>query len=187
MRDNNEKTIDAIQSKCFECLVEQGLEKSTTRMFSTATGLSNSSLYYWFKDKDDIILKSTMYGTNAIIDDLFTDAYTHLNDIDILFDVFPKSVLNYKKQLRLVYQVLTSPQYGDKLREIQEGLPLAYNSYAKVLADRLDCDYKNLKPLVQLFISTMTNYILWEDDVKMSSQLSEIHSCVKHLMSEKRW
>lgn len=183
MKGSNEKTIDDIQSKCFECLVEQGLEKSTTRIFCTATGLSTSSLYYWFKDKDDIILKSTMYGANAIIDDLFADAYSHLNDIDDLFDVFPKSVLNYKKRLRLVYQVLTSPQYGDKLREIQEVLPLAYNSYAKVLADRLNCDYKDLKPLVQLFISSMTNYVLWEDDVKMRSQLLELHSLVKQLIS----
>ena len=183
MKDTNENTRNLIQSKCFECLVEQGLEKATTRIFGAATGLSNSSLYYWFKDKDDIILNSTMYGINSIIENLFADAYTYLNDIDVLFEVLPKSVLNYKKQLRLVYQVLTSPQYGDKLREIQEGLPLAYNSYAKVLADRLGCQYKDLRPFVQLFISTMTNYILWEDKIKMDSQLSEIHSRVKMLVS----
>lgn len=183
MKDRNEKDINLIQSKCFECLVEQGLEKATARLFGLATGLSNSSLYYWFKDKDDIILKSTIYGANTIIDILFTEAYAHLNNIDELFDVFPKIVLKYKKQLRLVYQVLTSPQYGDKLREIQEALPIAYNSYAKVLADRLNCDYKDLKPLVQLFISSMTNYVLWEDDVKMRVQLSELHSLVKQLIS----
>lgn len=159
MKDTNENTRDLIQSKCFECLVEQGLENATTRIFGAATGLSDSSLYYWFKDKADIILNSTMYGINSVIENLFADAYTYLNDIDVLFEVLPKSVLNYKKQSRLVYQALTSPQYGDKLREIQE------------------------RPFVQLFISTMTNYILWEDKIKMDSQLSEIHSRVKMLVS----
>lgn len=183
MKDNNENTRDFIQAKCFDCLVEQGLEKATTRIFGAATGLSNSSLYYWFKDKDDIVLSSTMYGINSMIDSLFTTAYSYLNDIDALFDVLPKTILGYKKQLRLVYQVLTSPQYGDRLREIQDGLPLAYNSYAKVLSDRLGCQYKDFKPLVQLFISTMTNYILWEDCIKMNSQLSEIHMLVKKLVS----
>ena len=182
MKECSKTTFDVIQSKCFECLVEQGLEKVTTRSFCSATGLSNSSLYYWFRNKDDIILRSTMYGTNAIIDDLFTDAYAHLNNIDDLFDMFPKTVLNYKKQLRVIYQVLTSPQYGDKLREIQECLPLAYDSYAKVLSDTLNCQYKDLKPLVQLFISAMTNYVLWEDNVRMNSQLSEIRSHVRHLV-----
>ena len=184
MKKENDNSREYIQAKCFECLVEQGLEKATTRLFGSVTGLSNSSLYYWFKDKDDIVLSSTLFGINSIIDNLFEDAYTCLNDIETLFAVLPKSVLGYKKQLRLVYQVLTSPQYGDKLREMQEGLPLAYNSYAKVLADRLNCQYKDLKPLVQLFISTMINYILWEDEIKMSSQLTEIHSSVKKLIGK---
>ena len=163
--------------------MEQGLEKASTRSFGAAAGLSSSSLYYWFRDKDDIVLSSTMYGINSIIDSLFADTYTYLNDIDGLFEALPRSVLKYKKQLRLVYQVLTSPQYGDRLREIQDGLPFAYNSYAKVLADRLGCAYKDLKPLVQLFISAMTNYILWEDEIRMDSQLSEIHTLVKDLVS----
>lgn len=77
-RFNREETL----GKCFECLVSSGLENTSIRNFSLATGLNSSSLYYWFRDKDEIVLEATLFGLKSIIDDLFTQAYGYLNDLD---------------------------------------------------------------------------------------------------------
>ena len=181
--ENSEFDKSAVLNQCFDCLVSLGLESTTMRSITNATGLKSSSLYYWFKNKDEIISEATNYGLRQIIDDLFTRAYEHLNNLDFLFKQFPSVIIEYKSKLRIIYQVLTSPQYGERLRESCSDLSLAYASYGRVLSDRMGCDYKKLVPYVQLSISAITNFILWEDDAKLRSQLSEIHSQVKKLVS----
>lgn len=173
---------DEVLSKCFQCLVENGLEKTTVRFFSLATGLNPSSLYYWFKDKDAIVIEATAYGLKAIEDDLFTRAYDYLNDLDALFKNFPQAILKYKLQLRLIYQVLVSPLYGDSLRKITPEILFAYNSYAKVLADRLGCEYEKLCSYVLLFISVATNFILWEDEAKAEAQYEMLYRLANQMI-----
>lgn len=184
MKPSSDKKFDRIEvlTKCFNCLVENGLEKTTTRSLSLATGLNPSSLYYWFKDKDAIVVEATVCGLNTIEDDLFTRAYDYLNDLDTLFKKFPQAILKYKSQLRLIYQVLMSPLYGDSLRTITPEITLAYNSYAKVLADRLGCDYEKFYPYVQMFISVATNYILWEDEAKAEAQYEMLYRLVNQMI-----
>lgn len=175
-----------VLKKCFECLVSNGLEKTTTRSFSVATGLNSSSLYYWFHDKDEIVLDATLFGLKSIIDDLFTRAYGYLNDLDTLFTNFPKAIAAYKNHLRLVYQVLVSPQYGAHLRAVTSELSSAYDSYAKVLSDRLSCDYDDLRPFVHLFISIATNYILWEDEAKAIRQYEDLYRGANSIIFSKQ-
>ena len=177
---------DEVLSKCFECLVSNGLEKTTTRSFSVATGLSSSSLYYWFRDKDEIVLDATLFGLNTIIDDLFTEAYSYLNDLDTLFKKFPQAIATYKKHLRLIYQVLVSPQYGEQLRAATSKLSSAYDSYARVLADRLRCNYDDLCPFVHLFISVSTNFVLWEDEAKAIRQYEGLYQGVNLMIFSKQ-
>ena len=146
-RFNREETL----GKCFECLVSSGLENTSIRNFSLATGL------------------------NSIIDDLFTQAYGYLNDLDTLFVRIPRAIDAYKKHFKLVYQVLVSPKYGARLKDATSELSAAYDSYGMVLADRLNCDYDILCPFVHLFISAATNYVLWEDEAIAEKQYKEIY------------
>ena len=170
-RFNREETL----GKCFGCLVSSGLENTSIRNFSLATGLNSSSLYYWFRDKDEIVLEATLFGLKSIIDDLFTQAYGYLNDLDTLFVRIPRAIDAYKKHFKLVYQVLVSPKYGARLKDATSELSAAYDSYGMVLADRLNCDYDILCPFVHLFISAATNYVLWEDEAIAEKQYKEIY------------
>lgn len=143
MKQASERKFDRneVLKKCFDCLVSNGLENTSIRSFSTASGLNSSSLYYWFHNKDEIVLAATLHGLKTIIDDLFTQAYGYLNDLDTLFAHFPRVIATYTDHLRLVYQVLVSPQYGAQLKAATAELSSAYDSYGKVLADRLNCNY----------------------------------------------
>lgn len=60
--------------KCFETLVETGIEGSSINNLSNATGMTSSSLYYWFKDKDEILLDATEYGLKKVLGALFAYA-----------------------------------------------------------------------------------------------------------------
>lgn len=177
---------DEVLQKCFECLVSNGLENTSIRTFSFASGLNSSSLYYWFHNKDEIVLDATLYGLKSIIDDLFTQAYGYLNDLDTLFTQFPRVIVSYKNHLRLVYQVLVSPQYGSQLKAATSDLSSAYDSYGRVLADRLNCNYTDLCPFVHLFISITTNYLLWEDEAKTIEQYKELYRDINMIVFDEQ-
>lgn len=80
MKQASERKFDRneVLKKCFDCLVSNGLENTSIRSFSTASGLNSSSLYYWFHNKDEIVLAATLHGLKTIIDDLFTQAYAQM-------------------------------------------------------------------------------------------------------------
>ena len=63
-RENVQK--DNVLKKCFECLIETGIEGASIKDFSNATGMTASSLYYWFTDKDEIVLDATVPLETAI-------------------------------------------------------------------------------------------------------------------------
>ena len=50
MKQASERKFDRneVLKKCFDCLVSNGLENTSIRSFSTASGLNSSSLYYYF-------------------------------------------------------------------------------------------------------------------------------------------
>ena len=188
MEQASERKFDRneVLKKCFDCLVSNGLENTSIRSFSTASGLNSSSLYYWFHNKDEIVLAATLHGLKTIIDDLFTQAYGYLNDLDTLFAHFPRVIATYTDHLRLVYQVLVSPQYGAQLKAATAELSSAYDSYGKVLADRLNCNYDTLCPFVHLFISVATNYVLLGDEVEAIKQYKELHREINMIILSKQ-
>lgn len=180
----DKKDRNELLYQIFDCIVLNGLEKITTRQICTFCGLTPSSLYYWFADKDEIVLEAVICGMNRIVDEIFTTAYSYLNDINKLFTELPKEILKYKKELRVVYQVVTSPQYGDKLRQQVSMLPLAYESFARVVADQVDISFEKIEPFTLLYISAASNYILWEDEKKYDVQFQYLKNSIMALIEK---
>ena len=79
--------VDVLKS-AFECLMENGLEKTSTRLLSEYTGLKSSSLYYWFKDKDDLIVEATEFGLSVIVEKSLKLAMQYIDDMEMFFKEF---------------------------------------------------------------------------------------------------
>ena len=177
MKENidNTKKKNEIMENCFKCLVENGLEKTTTRIISSYTGLTSSSLYYWFTDKDTLVLESTRYGLDQIIEEMFTVVYTYLSDLSSIFNKVIECARAHRKDLRFIYQVATSPQYGEELRELAVTIPEAIDSFSIVLAERLNCDQERLRRVVHLTISVVLNDIVWEKSCESQIQYDALY------------
>lgn len=57
-------TRTRIQNVALELFAEQGYDKTSLRELSERLGMTKSSLYYYFKSKDDIV--------QSLVDDLLT-------------------------------------------------------------------------------------------------------------------
>lgn len=171
-RENVQK--DAVLKKCFECLVETGIEGASINNFSSATGMASSSLYYWFEDKDEILLDSTEYGLKKVLEKLFDYAEKHIDNIEELCEGFPKLIEKQSAALRFVLQVAASPKYGDRVVGISDTMLDLYDNYAKKLSEQLSMPFEKIRLLVDLVVSAVVDVVIWKEWNKFSKELKYI-------------
>ena len=102
-RENVQK--ESVLKKCFECLVANGLEGASINNFSSATGMTASSLYYWFEDKDEIVLDAIEYGMTHILGKIFEYAKQHIDNVEEMFAAMQDTLDNAKAEFYKKFEV----------------------------------------------------------------------------------
>ena len=176
MREPSVRDIqkEEILEKCFKYLVDTGLEKVTTRTLSKETGMSTSSIYYWFGDIDTLILDSTKYGLHSIVSNLFDYILANFEDVSQLIVELPDEMLKYNRELQFIYQVTTSPHYGMDMKKDSAYLVNVFDEYAETLNSKLEHEIADFKLYVYLFKNSITNYIVWGDADRTRRELEFI-------------
>ena len=176
MRNPAEREIkkDIVLQQCFECLTEKGIESITIKDFSAATGMAMSSIYYWFDDKDEIVLDAVEWGLHKNIDEIFDYAFKHTDDLIQLCNGIKKLAQKNKKYFRLIFQITTSPRYGESVREFSSKLEYEYKRYTETLAEKLNMNFDKLYPFVNLFISVFVDCVMWDSWKKFDMEIQTI-------------
>lgn len=181
MRQYMDDHNDVVLKKCFDCLVNLGLEQTSMRDFCNATKLSTSSLYYRFKNKDEIILEAAYFGLTNITKELFWVAAVKISNYRELFESIVGNVELRITRIRLIYQIATSPKYGDEFRKKTLHISDVYATYTQMISEHLGCSYKELKPYVDLFVASIREYVVWEDRERLSQELMHIYVSLKNI------
>ncbi len=117
---------------------KQGYQKTTTRQIIEAAGINNSTLYHFFKDKEDIFL--------SIILDVYTKSIQHINlavkDDDAVFlyalnrAVELKAVSKYHNVAQTFLDVYSSWRISEKVTkaDIERGKKF-FQPYTKKFTD----------------------------------------------------
>lgn len=181
MRNPAEREIkkDVILRKCFECLTEKGIEATTIKDFSDATGMSMSSIYYWFEDKDEIVLDAVEWGLDENVKILFNFAFKNTDNLTKLCEGIKELAREYKKQFRLIFQVATSPQYGEKVRRFSSKLDFEYKRYTDILSEKLAISFDFLYPFINLFVSSFVDCVMWDRWDKFDMEMKSIITIIE--------
>ncbi len=176
MRQPLAKAVDKIEilEKCFSYLCDYGLEQVSIRKLCERTNMGTGSVYYWFKNKDEVILDATEYGINYLIDELMDFAFEHIDNINMLCTEFPKMIEQRIDQLKVIIRVATSPMYCDSLNLYSKTFTYKYDSFAQKLSQRINLPYNTIRVLVDNFVSITTDCIIWEDWGKYERQLEYV-------------
>lgn len=180
------KSINSVLDDCFRSLSETGLEKASVRSFYKATNLSSSSLYYRFESKDEIIIEATYNRLRSITNDFFSCAVENINSFENLAHRFLALADGYKADIRVIYQVLSSPVYGKELKRRAETLKPFYHRISEMISEKLGCQSGELFPFVTLFISVIREYILWEDRETTERNLRYLYEGASNLQKQKK-
>ena len=181
MREPTERDVkkDIVLEKCFNCMAEKGIEGISVKDFSKATGMSASSLYYWFKDKDEIVLDSVRWGLDKNVNAIFDFAFKHTDNLNKLAKGIIQIAQDRKLEFRLIFQIATSPQYGGKVRQLADELDNLYIRYTEALSYKMKVDFDILYPYVSLVVSVFIDCIIWEDWTKFEREMKVIIDLIK--------
>jgi len=187
MKNMREPSYDNVQKedllkKCFDYLVETGLESVSMRNMCDETGIVMSSMYYWFGNKDGVILSATEWGLNHVAGELFEYIYKYIYNLQITIITFSEFAMQYKKQLRFIYQVVTSLKYGEDMRPLANKLSLVCDIYAEKISNHFNCNKQELIPYIYLFLSAVFDYVIWYDKQKMEIELSCIYNSMNQII-----
>lgn len=169
----------------FEYLVKCGLENTSVRDLCRETKISSGSMYYWFSGKDDIYISAAKYGVGYVVEEIFKYIFKTMNDIDLFFDNFIEEVDKYKAELRLVFQITTSPVFGTRMRERAEEFKPVYEDYIGRLAGFLGCGSEKMAPIIYMLISVVVDYVTWEDTPVTKMQLEFLKQNLKDMLNTK--
>lgn len=173
---------EGILDSTFNYFVKTGLENVRMRQLSKDARIALGSIYYWFDGKDNLIYEVTEYGLKKVVDQIFSYVFSNMKNLRKFFDECLSEIDKYKDQLRFIHQMSASPVYGGKIRSKGQDLNLIYDKYVNMLAEMLRCSTQELKPLVYLFISTVIDYVMWDDKEIAQMQLESIYSGLSEIM-----
>lgn len=179
MRPQNEEARRAkqieIMENSFACYAENGLSSVGIKTIAKACDCSVATLYLYFENLDDLIIKSTEYCMSKVEDEFMAKAPTNVEDLGRFMDEIPYwTAKKHGKKYRLMYQIYTHPKYREYGQKFFKGVDERYTEYAKSLEDKLGIPYEKLTPLIFILIRACVHYALFEDEFYMKSQIETL-------------
>jgi len=168
----------AIIEATWEYLLGTGLANASVGDLCREAKLAQSSLYYWFENKDDIWISAGKYGLSKVVDALMGFTLEHTNDVRKYFDTLLYEVEKYKYELRLALQITTSPVFGPRMREKSREFRMWYENYASRFIEIFHCTYLDAEIFIYSIIAYVIDYAIWDDEDKTQMLLENLYNRV---------
>lgn len=176
----------AIIATTWDYLLKTGLGNASVGELCKETKLAQSSLYYWFENKDDIWIAAGKYGLSKVVDALFAFTLNHTNDVRKYFDTLLSEVEKYKYELRLAIEITTSPVFGERMREKSKDFRLWYERYAEKLITIFNCSYLQAETFIYSIIAYVIDYAIWDDRDKTQMLLENLYDRVLKIIDKQQ-
>ena len=168
----------AIITTTWNYLLKTGLANASIGDLCREAKLAQSSLYYWFENKDDIWISAGKYGIAKVVDALLDFTFDHTSDIRKYFDTLLNEVGKYKYELRLAIQITTSPLFGERMRNKSKDFRLLYGKFAEKLMGVFGCSRLQAETFIYSIIAYVIDYAIWDDRDKTQMLLENLYDRV---------
>ncbi len=173
-----------IVAATWKYLLATGLSKASIGDLCRETKLAQSSLYYWFDNKDDIWVSAGKYGISRVVDALFTFTLDHTKEIRKFFDAFLDEVEKYKYDLRLAIQITTSVSYGERMRNKAKDFRFLYERYAERIMEEFGCSHLQAEVFIYSIIAIVIDYAIWDDGEKTQMLLENLYNRIMKVIEK---
>ena len=156
-------------------LLKTGFTNASVGDLCREAKLSQSSLYYWFENKEDLWISAGKYGLSKIVDALLAFTLEHTGSIRKYFDTLLDEVEKYKYELKVALQITTNPVFGEHMRDKSKDFRTWYEKYAGKLIEIFNCTYNQAETFIYSIIAVVIDYAIWDDREKTQMLLENLY------------
>ena len=172
-----------ITRKTWEYLLRTGLAEASIGELCRETKLSQSSLYHWFVNKDDIWITAGKYGLSNVVDALMAYTLEHTDNIKEYFETLLDEVEKYKLELRIAVQITTSPVYGEQMRDKSKDFHLFYENFAHKLMELFNISFLEAETFIYSILAYVLDFAVWDDRFKTQMLLDNLYGRIEKRLS----
>lgn len=179
--ENRERKRQQMLKQCFELFVRQGLENTSLNDLTSYCKTYKAAFYVYFKSKDEIVVEAAKMYMQTL-DEMFKNEFS--NPKGTIAEALKRGfevICEQKNELRFIYQVVSSPKYGKKSRGEMSEIYSKYFEYSEQLANVYGIDHEKFRPYFLLFVGTIHDYCLWENDRLVQEKLDFIYDRVRQI------
>lgn len=162
----------------WEYLLKKGVTNASIGDLCRETNLAQSSLYYWFKNKEDIWITAGKYGLSKVVFNLFDFTLKHKGLPKQYFETLLQEIDKYKDELRCVIQITLNPVFGERMRNSMKEFNNQYADYAKELVEIFCCTFEQAELFIYSTLSAVIDYVVWDDGEKTQMLLDNLYKRV---------
>ncbi len=181
-RKRKEEIID----RCLSTFMKIGLIDTTSRNLCDALHMNSGAVFYYFRNKDEIIIACAEEAKKRIERDLFGIA---INDLDaperLAKDLYERAV-TMRPLMKFFVSVCATPKYEDAVHPMLDKLGLRYKYYVDQFATKLDCTPEEVAPYVYIVINTMLSYMLFGKENFVAPQLELVYGKLVAILEKKK-
>lgn len=163
---------------CLDHFISNGLETST-RSLSKALKLQNAGLYYYFESKDDAVIACAEAAAIRLENALLVPALKDIGEPALMFTRLQSRADEMTPTMRFLVSVCVNDKYKEKIKPTLHRFNERYEHYAELIAEKLGCKKEDIEPYVYLVITAVANYMIFEEDVFISSQMEIAKRAIK--------
>lgn len=180
-KENRERKKQHMLEQCFELFVKQGLENTSLNDLTEYCKTYKAAFYTYFKSKDEIVFEAAKMYMKTL-DEAFKNEF--INTRGTIEEALKRGfevICGQRNELRFIYQVISSPKFGQKSREELSEIYSKYFAYSERFAEVYGLDHETFRPYFLLFVGTIHDYCLWENDGLVQEKLSFIYHRVSKI------
>lgn len=174
-----------VLSICLDTFIRNGLYETSIRDLSKALNLQTGAIYWWFKDKDDVVVACAEEAAIRLEDTLITPALKDMRDPDRLMSRLKDRADEMRPTMKFFASVCACSRYEERLQPVLDRLAERYEKYAQCFADALHCTFDEVSPYVYFAITTITDYMIFGEAAYINPQIKLIKSALKGFLREK--
>lgn len=149
---------------CLKEFIENGLCRTSARDLAQALNMQTSGLYYYFKNKDDIVVACAEEAGIYMEDVLILPFLECLDEPDRYQSIAEQHMEESSAMMRFFAQVCTSGEYRGAIQPVLERMKKRHQEYAIKFAESLECKVEEVAPYLYTSVAIFANYMIFGEE-----------------------
>ena len=132
---------------CLATFIRRGLYETSVRDLSRALALQSGGIYYWFKDKDDVVVTCAEEAALRLEEHLIAPALQDIREPDRMMERLRLRADELRPMMKFFASVCACSRYEERLRRCWDALQRDMKNMPHALRRSFTASFRRLLPM----------------------------------------